>query len=192
MKKVLVVALSALLLLAMFIPAMANENPKVITAVSATEVKPGETITVTVSLDQTINTRGMAIDFKDACNSGTFEVVNAAFNSEFAGKCMMAPVNTAKLNATSAATAAFDWTGEVFTLTLKVAENAAFGDYEIKVVVKDVKDANKQNIEVDLVGATVKVTHDCVLADTYNTTDPDFHWKDCTVPGCNVAPAKEA
>ena len=47
MKKFLVVALSALMLLALYIPSMAA--PVYTTSVSAAKVKPGEEVTITVT-----------------------------------------------------------------------------------------------------------------------------------------------
>ena len=63
MKKFLVVALSALLLLALFVPAMAEGGPKFTVAASAAKVKQGEEFTITVSVDQKISSKGFGLQW---------------------------------------------------------------------------------------------------------------------------------
>ncbi len=184
MKKFLVVALSALLLLAMFIPAMAEDAPKFTTTVSANRVKRGETVTVNVSVDKAFDAKALAVDYADLCNPAAFELVDCAWTAGVLAKLPVGTTDPAKFKA-----AAFNLvpatgiTGDIFTLTVKAKNDATFNSYDFKVVVL------VDSVEATAIGTTVEIYHDCQF-DTQYSKDTDGHWYACTVDGCTVAPAK--
>lgn len=185
MKKLLVVALSALLLLALFIPVMADEAPKFTTTVSASKVKRGEEVTVTVAVDKTIaSLKTLALDYSSVCDPAVFEWVSGSFSPAVQMKLPVAQANPGTQAVCMGMMPASDVSGEIFSFTLKAKTDAAFGTYNFEVVVK------MDTVEQATVGTAVEVYHDCVPAADY-TKDGDNHWKECTVSGCTVAPTKE-
>ncbi|MBE6713457.1 MAG: hypothetical protein E7580_08120 [Ruminococcaceae bacterium] len=185
MKKVLVVALSALLVLALFIPAMADEAPTYTTTVTANKVKRGETVTVSVVVDKTVTAKGFAVDYSAIAGaSGKFEYVSGDFCSAIKSGSMLAvPNQMGNCQGASASMNPIEVSGEIFSFVVKAKEDAAFGTYDFNVIVK--VDA----VPAATAGTSVEIYHDCVPAADY-TTDATDHWKACTVPGCNVAPTK--
>ena len=99
MKKVLVVALAALLILALFIPAMAEDGPKFTTTVSANKVKRGETVTVTVTVDKAFDAKSLAVDFATLCNPAAVELVDCAWTASVLTKLPIGTTDPAKFKA---------------------------------------------------------------------------------------------
>ncbi len=188
MKKVLVVALSALLILALFIPAMADSNPTLTTTVDKATVKRGEEITVFLTLDKNVSTRNLAFDYE--LDTSVFAYSTGSFSNEIkmavVNNIMNGTVALQKPDATSAMLAAdpaIDISaGVIFTATFTVKDDAPFGTYQIKM-------AAGAQFPATCVAATVTVTHDCVPATTYSH-DAEGHWYACTVPGCTVPVTK--
>ncbi len=176
MKKFLVVALSALMLLALFIPAMAA--PVYTTSVSAAKVKPGEEVTITVSVNEKVTAKGFALDYSAICGSGAqFELVSADFSSTIKSSSMLAVPQQGNGQAASAAMSPYEVSGEIFTLKVKAKTTAALGTYTFDITVKvDAVAASTQ-------GASVEIYHDCVAAVDYSKDDTN-HWKACAL-GCD-------
>lgn len=178
MKKFLVVALSALLLLALFIPAMADTAPKFTTTSSAAKVKRGEEITLTVSIDKQINTQGLGLVYKNLTEEGAFDFVSGTWSPEI--------LMNAELKSSNAKQAVFGFAssldvpaGTIFTLKLKAKADAEFRNYDVVVGV-----SNKAPAGSTTAGVTIEVYHDCVPSANYVNTDSSKHWKTCTVDGC--------
>ena len=177
MKKFLVVALSALMLLALFIPAMADTAPVFTTSVSKAKVKPGEEVTVTVTLDKTIaSLKTIALDYSKVCDPDVFEWVSGDFSAGVKAKLPVAQANPGTQAVCMNLVPATDVSGEIFSFTVKAKADAALGTYDFKVVVK------VDSVEQALAGTKVEIYHDCVFSNDYSK-DENGHWKACTL-GC--------
>ena len=124
MKKVLVVALSALLILALFIPAMAEAAPTFTTTVSAAKVKQGETVTITVKVDKDLQVQGFAIYFA-AIVGGQFEFVSGVWADQVKNNSMLASIVPAGQGVTAGAAPYTVAKGEICPLTVKAKADAA-------------------------------------------------------------------
>ena len=194
MKKVLVVALAALLILALFIPAMAEDGPKFTTTVSATALKRGDVFTVKLVADKDFNTKGFGLGFSAINAHGVFEIVEVYDEEEeemVKGIWSDAILKKVFMKSFNGNEAVFVYeknrdivAGDVITVKYKVKDDAAFGSYEMKIVPNELAPAGST-----AVGATVTISHECVPATTYSH-DAEGHWYACTVPGCTVAPTK--
>ena len=160
MKKVLVVALCALLTLSLFIPVMAEDGPKFTTTVSANRVKRGDTVTVTVSADKVFAAKAIALDFASVCDPAAFELVEAYWTTD---KISLADVDTAQFKAVGfcvnlgstpeTAQPATGISGEIFKITVKAKADAAYDDYNFKVAV------TVDQAAATSTGTTVKVSY---------------------------------
>lgn len=158
MKKFLVVALSVLLMFAMFIPVMAEEAPSFTTAVSTDTVKRGETLTVTVSANKAFSAETIALDFASVCDPAAFELVEAKWTN---AKVLLTDVDAAHFKAVGfcvdpeaspdASQPATGISGEIFKLTVRAKADAAYDSYNFKVSV------NVDTAAANATGATVKV-----------------------------------
>ncbi len=182
MKKFLVVVLSALLILALFIPAMADDNPVLTTVANKTTVKRGEEVTISVVLDKNITTRNVALNYVFDGSAFTYKNKSGKWDTALQLKgmneCDTFVANAKDNAATFGCDPAIEVSaGTIFTMTLIVKDDAPFGTYEINFIPGN-------QFTATCVAATVTVTHDCVPATTY-TTDETHHWKACTVTGCD-------
>ena len=183
MKKFLVVALSALLLLALFVPAMAEDGPKFTVAASAAKVKQGEDFTITVSVDQKISSKGFGLQWPGIVGASTpFEFVDGAWSELIDDEAMLAQVNPG--NAAFAASKAFDIpAGTVLTLKVKVKADADLAVHALNVDFGSLRVEN-----ATFVGTSIEVYHDCVFSNEYSRDDNN-HWKACTL-GCDKKSAE--
>ena len=101
-------------------------------------VHRGDTVTVSVALADgaSIRTRGFGLDFLSAYDPAVFEPVEAKWSKTISENALLVSADLETGSAVFAAQNEFDITGEIFTLTLKVKEDAAFGDYDVNVILR--------------------------------------------------------
>lgn len=177
MKKFISFLLCVLLLTALVIPVSAAGEAFVVTP-STVKVKPGGTITLTVDAGNAApECVSFAVGIKfDEDNEGVFAVTGISpadnpggFLTGFAVE--EAPMGIAALNYEKNQTedaVAKAPTGSVGTITLKVSDNAAEGDYTIKCVAQTIPDADTSEgtaATVNSVTVTVKNAPDVVMGD---------------------------
>lgn len=155
MKKVLSLVMSVLLLIGMMsVGALATGTPTI--QVSKTDARPGDTVTVTVSLE---NNPGIAcFEFMVNYDSSSLEWTGVSVNEEMGGSWDAAVGETILwVNADN-----YTENGEIFSLTFKVLASAKAGDAEVSVSYEagEVFDENEQDVSfvVSAGGVTIKAT----------------------------------
>ncbi|MBQ3075932.1 MAG: hypothetical protein IJC26_07675 [Clostridia bacterium] len=152
------------------------------TVASATKVEKGDTVTISVELDHSVNARGFGLDFGDSIDSSAFELLEADWSETVKKNSMMSPVDSEKGIAVSAAAKAYEAKGVIFSFKVKVKASA--GTYHFEVVTK-LTDPDAKQSTLATVGTDVEISHECVRGKTYEKNAND-HWKACTVSGCTV------
>jgi len=125
---------------------------ELIVMLSQSEVAHGDTFTVSVSLPEPITAKGFGLDFSAIYDKDAFEWVSGDWSQSIKENSLMAPVNPGT-QSVFVAQNAFEISGEIFTLTLRVKETAACGSHRIE------GPAITQIENVSPVGATVTVDH---------------------------------
>jgi len=153
---------------------------------SATQLKRGDTFTVTATLTNpdAIGMGSVALLY----DSAVFEMVSGNCLVQAPAGLMLFPVVLPEEGVGSftffamAGDSTAVVTGDLFSFEMKVKDDAPFGTYEI---------GNETSIGVDTItvlnnstGVTVTVVCEHVMSDNWVQDDAQNHKKDCTVPGC--------
>lgn len=191
MKKTIGILLSILMILNVVIPVYADTTEATLSSnisvgtESVSEVKRGETITLTVSMQDcnvAFKSLGLTLNYDET----VFEYVetdasgNANWTCPISGLFMSAYVAKNK-NLATAAMNEINYNGVIFTINLNVKDTAAFGEQTISIipVIK-----NGQTVIPCLsTSATVEVVCNHVYSDEW-TSNADGHYKVCMVDGC--------
>ena len=193
MKKVVSVLLCAVLMLACAIPVFADGVTAINTPSSAS-VKRGDNVTITISLSQAVTSQQFSVDFYKPStteyiwDTSVFEWVSGQWLIESRqGALMTLPLvtvnegNAAFLETLMPAgntLSPLEVSGDVFSFTLKVKDDAAFGVYSFGALM-----GTSVNDIFALQEASITVTHDHTYGTGYEK-DETGHWQLCTIEGC--------
>ncbi len=131
------------------------------TSVSATSLKAGDTVTVTVSLDKARQTKSFALDFLNAYNHDAFEWVSGDWTQGVKDLEVLCDVNAGSEAIFLAANGVEIPAGEIFTFVLRVKDTAScLKPYEIKAEASGIPNASSVGEQVSLIHT---YTSDCDL-----------------------------
>lgn len=157
MKKIAISLICLVLIFSLSVSALADQTVNVSSKTSATTIKIGDTVTVTVSLDSAAEFKSMALT--PMYDENVFEVVSGEW---ILSGAMIASFDNK--NAAIAYTTAVNKSGEVFKYTLKVKDNATLKDTTIKTeaVIKNGS---------TVISSTASVTSIKVICKTHSYSD---------------------
>lgn len=168
MKKFLSILVAVALFAALLVPAAFAAGTAAVTADVVTG-KPGETVTVTVSIE---NNPGFdSAKFTVSYDKNALTLVSLD-GSMLAGASNVA---TGMINHASAADVTGD--GVLFTATFTVNSGATYGDYVVGITVNKLSNEGKA-ISCNVINGGVVVLHDHNWSSEW-TTDGESHWKTC-------------
>ena len=184
MKKTLIALLCVAMMLCLAVSAMAGENGAAVATANKTEVRPGDTIEMTIALSGA-PTDKKAVGIELTLDDSALEFTSGEW---LLTGGLLTDVKLADKKAAFASTSTVDPNCDVFKLTLTVKANALPGTYD--VVIGGSVGAAASKIDVDTV--QIKVICDHVWATTLTNTDAANHYYECTKTGCtekkDVAP----
>lgn len=132
-----------------------------------------DSVTVSVSVSEAIGTQGFGLDFLNAYDRDVFEWVDGDWNQTIKSLALLSSTHPDG-EAVFVAAEPVELFGEVFSFTLKVKEDAVFGDYDVLVGV-----SSSEQVKIS---TTAVMVHGS--ADTDETAfDAENHWKICSVCG---------
>ena len=187
MKRMLSLLVGVAMILSMvLVPASASAVPTVTVETKAEEVKPGDSVTLEVTIE---NNPGFTnfewhIDYDES----RLELVS--INTTFTMKGREYPYingtvveNVDTRYVTCAAAELFDYDDILFTLTFNVKDDATSGEAYVKIVsdkFETVVDKAATDIVATYVagGVTVNAPHTCDFGGEWKTSD-ELHWKEC-------------
>ena len=156
MKKIICSLLIVVLMTVMLAPAVFAAGTSVV--VSDIDAVPGAEVTVDVSI--TGNTGFGAATFDIVYDADVLTLTAITVEGKLFGQGMGVQ-NVAKNRVNCANATAITGDGVLFTLTFKVADTAANGDYDVTVAVKNFADTKGATINATVEAGTVEV-HKCV------------------------------
>lgn len=158
MKKILAVILCLMLAITSLVPVFASGSdiPDIDYRISDTEIKLGETVTITISISgyEPIRSGALSIQF----NQDVLEVVDGEW---LVKNALLANFDKEKLKAAFACNNAQDIRGDIFSLTLRAKSDAlSAGDMNIQFE-PQLRNADSENIETET-KITIPITVSCV------------------------------
>lgn len=158
MKKILAVILCLMLAITSLVPVFASGSdiPDIDYRISDTEIKLGETVTITISISgyEPIRSGALSIQF----NQDVLEVVDGEW---LVKNALLANFDKEKLKAAFACNNAQDISGDIFSLTLRAKSDAlSAGDMNIQFE-PQLRNADSENIETET-KITIPITVSCV------------------------------
>lgn len=132
------------------------------------------TVTFTVSNAQAVTLRGLGLDLLDSYDGEVFEWVSGAWSKTVLDNAALHQVKPAS-EAVFASKKEFALSGEVFTVVLKVKEDAPLGDYDVVLGIR--------GSEVLQLSNAVVTVHECKAA-AKTERDADGHWNPCENEFC--------
>lgn len=154
MKRLLAILLGVVLAVSMLTVTALAAEPDITCRVSKTDVKLGETVTVTVSISgyEPIKSAGIALDY----DQDVFEVVSGRW---LVSNPLISDFDTEKLNAVFAYSKAQDINGDIFEFTLK-AIAVPTGELDIQVT-PQLRNEENENVETET-SIAIPVSVSCV------------------------------
>ena len=158
MKKILAVVLGLMLAITSLVPvfAIGSDSPDIDYRISDTEIKLGETVTITISVSgyEPIRSGALAFEF----NQDVLEVVEGKW---LVKNTLLAPFDQETLKAAFACANAQDISGDIFSITLRAKSDAlSAGDMDIQIE-PQLRNADSENVETET-EITIPVTVSCV------------------------------
>ncbi len=183
MKKLIAMLISIVLILSLSVATFAATGGSVVLKASATEVKQGDTVTVSVSLKDVDAISSMGLEFSYDKNvfeaEGEWKDSSAFINAVEDGKAALAFTTAKKVS------------GEIFVLTLKAKTNAAIGkkDISIKYTAKNSTAVVVEGTSKAQIGVVCK-THNFsnwTVVTKATCTSNGSEKRTCTVAGCGIS-----
>lgn len=151
-------------------------------------VHRGDQVTVSFATSQTISALGFAVNFSDIYKNTAFEIVSADFSDIIHEESMLCSANNGF--GASSATKAYTFSGEFFTIVLRVKDDAPLGEYDL--ILNQATCTISTNEKIDLVyDTTALIVHECKPSGTVQK-DANGHWYTCETTACNAKINKAA
>ena len=173
MRKIITLLLCFVMVAAMSVTVFATDSAQMSFRASSSTVHRGDTVTITVSLSTVEDCRSAG--FAHSFNTSVFEFVS--------GSCTLSGVAMGSVNSSAASFAYGSGTtvsGQVFTYTLKVKDNAPYGTYSVSGTA-NVRDTNG-SISTSVSAASITVACDHSYG-SWTNADTGNHQKVCSKCG---------
>lgn len=169
MRKIITLLLCLVMVAAMTVTVFATDSATMSFRASSSTVHRGDTVTITVSLSSVEDCRSAG--FAHSFNTSVFEFVS--------GSCTLSGVAMGSVNSSAASFAYGSGTavsGQVFTYTLKVKDDAPYGTYSVSGTA-NVRDTNG-SISTSVSAASITVACDHSYG-SWTNADTNNHQKVC-------------
>lgn len=132
------------------------------------------TVSIEVTNQEAVASRGFGLDLLDSYDADVFEWVSGNWSKTILDNALLHQVNPGS-EAVFASEKEISLSGEIFTMVLKAKADAPFAEY-------DVVPALRGN-SVIVLSTTVVTVHECQAADTAESNE-DEHWYSCRNKFC--------